>query len=154
MSHKTPSQHVQNASTAAPTAHAEGHDGAACRPSGPEASAGPGRQPHRGDSDAPIVVWTTAPDHTAAARIARALVEARLAACVHCLPVGQSVYRWRGTIETADETVLMIKSTQSQRAGLECRLRELHPYEVPELLVTSVGYASPDYLQWLIECTR
>lgn len=105
-------------------------------------------------ADAAIIVWTSAPDDSVAARIARELVEARLAACVHCFPAGQSTYRWTGAVETTAEAVLMIKSTASRGEALECRLRELHPYEVPEMLVTHVASANPDYLEWLIECTR
>lgn len=100
------------------------------------------------------IVWTTVPDSKNAKNIAQTVVTERLAACVHCFPAGRSVYRWNDAIEENDEQVLMIKTTPKQLDALECRLRELHPYDVPEILATSVVAGDPDYLQWLNACVK
>ena len=92
---------------------------------------------------------TTCPDMEVAETIATALVEERLAACVNILPGARSVYEWQGRIEKEQELVLLIKSRSDRLPVLERRLLELHPYELPELIVVPVmgGYAP--YLSWL-----
>jgi periplasmic divalent cation tolerance protein len=95
-----------------------------------------------------IVLTTTAnPDE--AARLGRALVEERLAACATLIPAVQSIYRWKGEVETATETLLLLKTGPEQLAALEARLHELHNYETPEFLVLGVEAASQPYLDWL-----
>lgn len=88
-------------------------------------------------------------DAATAERIATALVEEGLAACVTLLPGARSVYRWRGAIEHADECVLLIKARADDYPALEQRLLALHPYDVPELLALPVLGGNPDYLAWL-----
>jgi periplasmic divalent cation tolerance protein len=95
-----------------------------------------------------IVLTTTAnPDE--AARLARALVEERLAVCASMIPGVQSIYRWQGAVESATETLLLIKTGPDQLAALESRLHELHSYQTPEFLVLGVEAASHPYLDWL-----
>ncbi len=92
---------------------------------------------------------TTCPTRRAAQRLARALVEERLAACVNIVPIAQSVYRWRGRIESTPEFLLIIKSLKRAYARLEKRLRALHPYELPEIIAVPISSGSRPYLAWL-----
>jgi len=104
--------------------------------------------PSPADSDAVIVLTTLAADVDAAA-FARTLVAERLAACVNVLPVMLSVYRWEGRVDEASEQQLVIKTAADRVAALAARLRELHPYEVPEFLVLRVSEGSDAYLRWI-----
>ncbi|MEO0995879.1 MAG: divalent-cation tolerance protein CutA [Pseudomonadota bacterium] len=101
-----------------------------------------------------LLVYTTAPDEAIAERLARALVEQSLAACVSRFPGVTSVYRWRGDIETAAEVVLMIKTTAEQLEALKAALAAMHPYDVPEIAVTRIVDGHPPWLEWLRESTR
>ena len=104
--------------------------------------------PRAADSDAVVVLTTLAADADAAA-LGRTLVAERLAACVNVLPVMTSVYHWKGRIEEEREQQLVIKTAGGRLAALEARLRELHPYDVPEFLVLRVSEGSAAYLRWL-----
>ena len=97
------------------------------------------------------VVLTTAANPDEAARLGRALVEERLAACATLIPGVQSIYRWQGNVESATETLLLIKTGPEQLAALDARLHELHSYEVPEFLVLAIDAASQSYLDWMQE---
>ena len=85
--------------------------------------------------------------------LARTLVEEQLAACVNVLPVMTSVYRWKGKVEQEPERQLIIKTSASGVAALEARLRELHPYDLPEFVVLDAT-ASAAYAAWVEENTR
>ena len=98
-----------------------------------------------------VVVLTTLPGDADADAFARTLVDQRLAACVNVLPPMQSTYRWKGSVETAAERQLLIKTRAAGVAALEQRVRELHPYDVPEFLVIPVNGGSAAYLAWLNE---
>ena len=100
------------------------------------------------------LVLTTTANPEEAARLGRALVEERLAACATLIPAVQSIYRWQGEIESAAETLLLLKTGPEQLAALEARLDELHSYETPEFLVLGVEAASQPYLEWLQESLR
>ena len=95
------------------------------------------------------IVLTTAANPEEAARLARTLVEERLAACATLIPAAQSIYRWQGEVESATETLLLIKTDSEQLPALEARLRALHSYQTPEFLVLKVESGSADYLDWL-----
>jgi periplasmic divalent cation tolerance protein len=95
------------------------------------------------------IVLTTAATHDEAARLAGALVEERLAACATLIPTVESIYRWEGQVESATETVLLLKTAPDQLAALEARLKELHSYQVPEFLVLNIESGSHAYLDWL-----
>ena len=97
----------------------------------------------------PLLIITNCPDEEVANAIALALVEEKLAACVNILPRVQSVYRWQGTVESASEIPLLIKTTSARYAALESRIRELHPYEVPEIIAVPITRGLPAYLNWL-----
>ena len=100
------------------------------------------------------LILTTCPDEQTARSIARALVEERLAACGNVVPGVLSIYRWKGAIEEAGETLLLLKVPAAGAAAAAARLRTLHPYEVPEILVLAIDRGAPDYLRWVVDETR
>lgn len=101
-----------------------------------------------------LIVITTVPDENLAVKVSEALLQQRLAACVHALPAGRSMYRWQGKIEVATETTLLIKTTDARYPELEAALKRLHPYEVPEILALSVTQGLPAYVKWILDETR
>lgn len=96
-----------------------------------------------------IIVLTTTGSRAEAESLAAALVERQLAACVQIVGPIQSVYRWQGAIEQSEEFLCLVKSQQSHYAALEAAIRNLHSYEVPEILALPVTSGSTDYLAWL-----
>jgi periplasmic divalent cation tolerance protein len=100
-----------------------------------------------------IVVFVTVGSAGEGDRLAQALVEERLAACVNRLPGIRSVYRWEGKVEQSAEELLIIKTRQALFAALEKRVRELHGYAVPEIIALPVIAGSEPYLKWLGEET-
>lgn len=100
------------------------------------------------------VVLVTAPSGEPAAALARGLVEERLAACVNRLPGIRSVYRWQGEVCDDGEELLLIKTAADRVDALVARVREIHPYEVPEVLVLPVEAGSAPYLAWVLAGTR
>ena len=101
-----------------------------------------------------IVVLTTVSTADAAHRLAQTLVEERLAACVNILAEMRSVYRWKGRVEQEVEQQLVIKTSAARLDALRARLVDLHPYELPEVLVLPVVAGSERYLQWVREETE
>lgn len=101
-----------------------------------------------------LICYCTCPDAASADALALALVEERLAACVNCLPGLRSVYRWQGSVEQAEEVLLLIKTTTERLPALTARLRALHPYELPELVAVEAAGGLPDYLAWVVEQTH
>jgi periplasmic divalent cation tolerance protein len=95
------------------------------------------------------IVLTTASSHDEAKRIAKALVEGRLAACVNLVGGVESIYRWQGEVEEAAEVLLLIKTNVEKLEALETAVRRLHSYEVPEFLIFEVKGGSAAYLKWL-----
>lgn len=95
------------------------------------------------------VAFATAPDAEVAARIARALVEEELAACANLVSNVRSIYRWQGKLEDESEVMLILKTRADRVDALAERLRALHPYDVPELLVLPVESGLPAYLDWV-----
>ena len=100
-----------------------------------------------------VIVLTTLGADGDPAALARTLVEERLAACVNVLPEMMSVYRWKGRVEQDSERQLVIKTSPSRVAALEARLRELHPYDLPEFVVLDAT-ASAAYAEWVGESTQ
>ncbi|HEY6943218.1 divalent-cation tolerance protein CutA [Dokdonella sp.] len=98
---------------------------------------------------AAIVIHCSCPDAASAARIARALVDERLAACVQVLPGMTSTYRWHGEVHVDTEVLLLIKTVAARLDALKARIAALHPYEVPELLAFEAVDGAPGYLGWL-----
>lgn len=95
------------------------------------------------------IVLSTCADQAEAERIAYALVESRLAACVNLIPRAQSVYRWEGKVESSSEILLVIKTSAAHVKAVEQVVAGLHSYSVPEFLVLEIHSASERYLAWL-----
>jgi len=102
-------------------------------------------------AERPLVVLTTAGSEEQAAAIARGLVERRLAACVTVLPTNCSVYRWQGELVEEEEKLLLVKTAERLFSRVRDAIRELHSYEVPEVLALPVADGDPTYLRWLAE---
>ena len=100
-----------------------------------------------------VLALTTLPADADAGEFGRTLVHERLAACVNLLPVMESIYRWEGKIEFEAERQLVIKTSRDRIADLWDRVRELHPYEVPEFVVISIVDGNEAYLRWIGEST-
>ncbi len=96
-----------------------------------------------------IVVFTTCGSPDEARRIARHLVEKRVAACVNIMDAATSVYRWQGAIEETAESVLVIKSSRPLFDRLRAEIRRVHSYQVPEVVALGIIDGSPDYLEWM-----
>lgn len=101
-----------------------------------------------------VLILTTVPSADRGDAMARSLVEERLAACVNVLPPMTSFYRWKGTVERDTECQLIVKTTRDRVAAVEARIRELHGYELPELLVLAVEAGAGTYLEWVRVATR
>lgn len=101
-----------------------------------------------------LVCLCTCPDAETADRIATALVDERLAACVNVLPGLRSVYRWQGKAESAEEILLLIKTAQDRLKRVSARIAELHPYELPEVIAVEAAGGSAAYLDWIAAQTR
>jgi periplasmic divalent cation tolerance protein len=95
------------------------------------------------------IVLTTAANREEAGRLAHTLVEERLAACATLIPSVESIYHWQGGIESATETLLLLKTGQDQLAALEARMHQLHSYQTPEFIVLSVETVSRAYAEWM-----
>lgn len=111
------------------------------------------RAPRRGRAPALRIVWTTVPPRHAA-RVARALVEARVAACVQVVPGVRSVYRWKGEFRRDAEALLVIKATRGSLPRCLDLLDAVHPYDVPEVVVVTPGQVSGAYDRWARGETR
>lgn len=96
-----------------------------------------------------ILVLTTLPDQASALTLAERIVNAKLAACVNILGTCKSIYHWQGKIESAEETPVLIKTTEDAYPALEKTIRELHPYELPEILQVPIANGLAAYLQWV-----
>jgi periplasmic divalent cation tolerance protein len=96
-----------------------------------------------------LLVFTNLPDREAALALARALIDAKVAACVNVLGGCTSIYRWQGATETADEVPVLIKTRAALYEALERAIRERHPYEVPEIIAVPVTRGLPAYLEWV-----
>lgn len=100
------------------------------------------------------VVLVTAGSRDEGEKIAHALVEERMAACVNVIGGVRSIYRWQGEIESEEEVLLLIKTASAKIDALRRRMQELHSYETPEFLVLSVEQSSDAYLAWLYSSVR
>lgn len=96
-----------------------------------------------------LLILTNFPDETSARKLAKILVEQRLAACVNILQGCTSIYRWQGQIETTGEIPVLIKTTREQYKAVEQIIKSQHPYELPEVIAVPLDNGSPAYLQWI-----
>lgn len=101
-----------------------------------------------------IIVLTTAGSREEAERIAQALVDRRLAACVNISAPMRSVYRWKGAVESAEEFVLLIKTAAASFDRVRDAIKELHSYELPECIALPIEGGSAEYLAWIAENTH
>jgi periplasmic divalent cation tolerance protein len=101
-----------------------------------------------------VVCFVTAPEGEPATKIARTLVEERLAACVNVVPGLRSIYAWEGEICDDAEVLLVVKTRRALLERLDARLHEIHPYDTPELLALPVEYGAKKYLAWVDEVAR
>jgi periplasmic divalent cation tolerance protein len=98
-----------------------------------------------------LLVISTFPDMETAKGIGRTLVAENLVACVNFLPKLESIYRWQGKVEEAEEVLGLMKTTIGRYQALENRIKALHPYEVPEIIAVSLATGLPAYLNWVVE---
>ena len=101
-----------------------------------------------------VILVSNFPDAETARKAVRALVEERLIACGNLIPGVESIYEWKGAMETSAEVMVVCKTTASRADEAQTRLRVLHPYEVPEILQIPVSAGWPDYLAWVAEQCR
>lgn len=113
-------------------------------PEGSEARARP-----RDDGEETMVVLVTGPGAGELARIGRRLVEERLAACMNVLGEIRSIYRWKGEVVEEGESLALLKTTRARTVALEARVRELHAYEEPEVVILPVVGGSASYMDWV-----
>jgi periplasmic divalent cation tolerance protein len=99
-------------------------------------------------------VTTTLPDKVAAERLSETVVAARLAACAQVLGPVSSTYLWNGSVEHAQEWYCHMKTTVHLLPDLENRIRELHPYELPEIIALPISHGDERYLDWIRECLK
>ena len=101
-----------------------------------------------------LLALSTFPDAEIARRISNQLVSKRFAACANILPAAESIYRWKGKIESANETLVLFKLSEDRQSAFQEELRSLHPYDVPEIIFVSVASGRPEYLRWVAENCR
>jgi periplasmic divalent cation tolerance protein len=97
------------------------------------------------------LVLVTAPDLRTARKLARAALQARLAACVNLVPKLESHFRWQGKVDRSPEVLLLFKTTNARLAGLEKLIVARHPYDTPEIIALSLSQGNGRYLNWLTE---
>ena len=103
---------------------------------------------------AEIVVLVTTGSEEEAVKIGRALVEAKLVACANVIPTIRSIFQWEGKVEDERESLLVLKSQADRFDPLAQKVRELHSYEVPEIIALPIAQGTTDYLAWVRDMTR
>ena len=98
-----------------------------------------------------LLALSTFPDADTARQISDELVTGRLAACANILPSVESIYRWKGEIESGSETLVLFKVSEDRQSTFQDKLRSIHPYDVPEIIFVPVAGGLPEYLQWVSE---
>jgi len=98
-----------------------------------------------------IQIQTSIDEEKSASKLARSLVEERLVACIQIIPGMHSLYLWKGKIESDEEFLLIMKTVSENKAIVMERIRELHSYETPEILVVAVEETDSDYAEWLVD---
>jgi len=98
-----------------------------------------------------LAAFCTFPDQNTARKVVNEIIDLRLAACGNILSPIHSIYRWKGKLESSEETLVIFKLEAKRYAAFEAKLRSLHPYEVPEIISIKVESGLPDYLQWVAE---
>jgi periplasmic divalent cation tolerance protein len=101
-----------------------------------------------------VIVITNLPNREVAMQLAESLVGARAAACINVLKPCRSIYHWQGKTESTEEIPLLIKTTEARYAEVEHIIRELHPYELPEIILVPITGGLPAYLDWVADETK
>lgn len=101
-----------------------------------------------------ILVMSNLPDRETATQLAEKLIGARVATCVNLLAPCRSIYHWQGKTESAEEIPMLVKTTETHYAEVERIIRELHPYELPEIVCVPISGGLPEYLQWIHDETK
>ena len=101
-----------------------------------------------------IDIWVNCPDRATAERIAEAAIEERLAACANVLAPIFSLYRWKGAVERAEETPLVLKTRRAHFDAMAALVKSLHPYETPSIVATALEPVEAGYAAWLAEETK
>jgi len=96
-----------------------------------------------------LLALSTFPDRETAQRISNQLVTGKFAACANILPAVESIYRWKNKIESGNETLVFFKLSEDQQSAFQDKLRSLHPYEIPEIILVPVSSGLPEYIRWV-----
>ena len=107
-----------------------------------------------GGAESVLLALSTFPDVETARRISQQLVADKLAACANILPAIESIYFWKEKVERSAEVLVFFKTTKDRQSAFQEKLRSLHPYEVPEIIFTTIDGGLPDYLRWVAENCR
>jgi periplasmic divalent cation tolerance protein len=102
-------------------------------------------------ADTMLLALSTFPDAEIARHISNRLVSERFAACANILPAVESIYRWKGNVENANETLVLFKLREDRQSAFQEKLRSLHPYDVPEIIFVPVSSGLPEYLRWVAD---
>jgi len=98
-----------------------------------------------------LLALSTFPDRETAQRISNQLITEKFAACANILPAVESIYRWKGKIETGNETLVFFKLSEDRQSAFQEKLRSLHAYEVPEIIFVPISSGLPEYLRWVAD---
>jgi periplasmic divalent cation tolerance protein len=98
-----------------------------------------------------LLALSTFPDAETARRISNELVAGKFAACANILSSVESIYRWKGKIETGNETLVFFKLSEDRQSAFQQKLQSLHPYDVPEIIFVSIASGLPEYLRWVAD---
>ena len=98
-----------------------------------------------------LLALSTFPDAETARRISNQLVTEKFAACANVVPAVESIYRWKGKVETGNEALVLFKLNEDRQSAFQEKLRSLHPYEVPEIIFVPVSSGLPEYLRWVAD---
>ena len=102
-------------------------------------------------SENAFLALSTFPDAETARRISKQLVEEKLAACANIFPAIESIYRWKGKVESGQEMIAFFKTSQDRHEAFMQKLRALHPYELPEIIFIPIAAGLPEYLRWVVD---
>ena len=101
-----------------------------------------------------LLALSTFPDRETAQRVSNQVVTEKFAACANILPAVESIYRWKGKVETENETLVIFKLGEDRQSAFQEKVRSLHPYEVPEIIFFPVSNGLPEYLHWVADSCR
>jgi len=101
-----------------------------------------------------MLVLCSCPDQEIATTIAENIVAQHLAACINIIPGMKSIYHWQGNVESAEESLMLIKTHQQKLSSLQNTITTMHPYEVPEIIALDISDGLPKYLEWITTSMR